>query len=220
MLVNKTLDSVVEEVLLSSSLNPKITAFMLSTLKDYYSGNVISVSDSYPDTVAALYAIDDEKMYSIVSFSYVDEYVFILMPAEHVTPGQHIIKKIIAEVKNSNNFTNVEIGETVRQIQDVRKALTEVFSSSTRTTRRATGTHEKVAVLPSLSEMQVFYECGRKVKYLTYEEALVQLDADNQPYFCSHCKNYHQGRLPSGDPVPQGIMEGRWRTTWRRMYHV
>lgn len=219
MFENRVFDTVIDEVLSEASFSPNLVDLMSSLLKTHYAEQTLMVSDDYPAVVERLYGFDDKKMYSIVSLSFVDVYLFFLLPAVAMS-HRTVVKELIDVIKNEGTLTNRELGEVVGLIHETKKALDEVLSSSTRTTRKATSNQVGEVVLPPMEEMRLFYECGRKVRYPSVEAAELELQQGNDIYLCSHCDEYHQGRTPTGMSVEQKVMEGRWRTIWRREHGV
>ena len=213
-------ETVVDEVLTVSAAKPVMVSALRAALLSYYDEHVLFVTDDYPACVDMLYGFNDKKIYSILSLSFVDEYVFILMRADKVSPRQ-IVSSIINDVKKSNpDLTGPEIQNVVFKALEVKNALIELLVSSTRTSRKAAGDDIKTVVLPDMAVMQAFYECGRKVQYGSTVEAAEHVTGDNEVYVCTHCGLYHQGKSPTGQTVPQNIMEGRYRTAWRRYHGV
>ncbi len=211
-------DTVVDEVLTSSAAEPVMVSMLRAVLLAYYDEQVLLVTDDYPTCVGTLYSFNDNKIYSILSLSFVDEYVFILMRADKVSPRK-IISNIISEVKQSyRNLTGSEIQDIAFKALEVKNVLTEILVSSTRTSRKAIGLKTKVVDLPDMAVMKAYYECGRKVRYSSASEAEEHANVGSEVYGCPHCGLYHQGQPPTGQVVPDNIMEGRYRTAWRR-YH-
>lgn len=219
MLSEKLLSSIIDEALTLSSCSPRITNLMREVFIAHYATHTLYVSDNYPEIINVLYGMNDSKMYSIVSLSFVDEYMFFLLPLEQVSP-RNSIRKIIVEVKKKNNFSNLELGILIKQIHEMKTMLQELFDSSVRTSRKAVGSNDIVSepVLPSMEDMKRFYECERKATYSSTENATLKLSGVNEVYTCLHCGNLHQGQKPTGMTVPKNVMEGRYRTAWRR-YH-
>lgn len=212
----KTVDSLVDEVLSWSNVPPTITSRLRTAISAHYSQSLIMVDDFYPDVVNTLYALNDQGVYSIISLSFVDEYIFMLLPEDKVNL-RNPVRSVLKEWKKENShLSGAEIGEVARQVSTVQSNLNDILRDSTRTTRVATGLHAKEFIMPDVEVMQRFYECGRKHSYATAAEAADHLHLENGIYECSWCHGYHQGHAPTGMTIPREIMEGRWRTAWRR----
>lgn len=216
-----TFVSLIDEILQLSASPPAIVNALRTELIRHYTKATIMVSHSYPEPIAALYSLNDNEMYSLISLSFADDKdVFFLLPAQDIPPHK-VVKAFLAQLKMRNNYTGAETMEVVKNITVITHALHEALTSSTRTTRRAVGNNGKnVAVLPSMIKLKVFYECGRKKRYSSSEEAKNDLDIGNDTYACDHCGGYHQGKQPTGQSIPRHIMEGRYTTAWRRYYHI
>jgi hypothetical protein len=219
MLSQKLLSSIIDESLTLSNCSPYVTGLMREVFISHYATHTLFVSDNYPEIINVLYGMNDQKMYSIVSLSFVDEYMFFLLPLDQVSP-RDAIREIISEVKQHTNFSNLELGKLIKNIHEVKFMLQMVFDSSIRTSRKAVGNNIVVSepVLPPIEEMKRFYECERKTIYSSTEDATQKLSGVNEVYTCPHCGKLHQGQKPTGMAVPQNVMEGRYRTAWRR-YH-
>lgn len=210
------MDSLIDEALSWSSVPPEITSRLRTELSDYYSQVLLMVDDFYPDVVKELYSLNDQKAYSIVSLSFADEYIFMLLPTSKVS-SRVPVNAILKEWKQANTqLPGRMIGEMAERITSVQRSLDEILKNSTRTTRVAAGLHAKEFVMPEIEVMQRFYECGRKHSYPTAAEATEHLHSENGIYECPWCHGYHQGHLPTGMTIPRDVMEGRWRTAWRR----
>ena len=193
---------------------------MRKALQQHFAEHVIMASDNYPDVIHTLYALNDKKRYSIVSFSYVDEYSFFLIEADAVYPAQ-LIKEVSQRVKTEGSYQNSELQALFVNLSKTWVVLRELFADSTRTTRIASDEGDKgEVVLPPMVDMKRFYECERKTRYETIEEATDQLNFENSVYLCVHCGKLHQGKQPTGMSVPAHVMEGRYKTAYRRYHNI
>jgi len=220
MLSSKLLSAAVDEALSLSECTPDIVSSMREILINHLDTHTVMATDHYPDAIDVLYNMNDNKMYSIVSLSFVDEYLYFVILAEDLR-ADALVRNFVNNMKASRTLLSEEIGVFVRSITSGFKVFHEIMGDSTRTTRRAVGTNNiEVAVLPSDEVLKAFYECGRKTAYSSSEAVLQDLNGENQPYLCKHCGLYHQGKEPTGQSIPEHIMQGRHRTAWRRYYNV
>lgn len=221
MLINKSFDGVVDEIFSMSPVTPLVTNKAIIFLKEYYRVNTLMVSDDFPEIKQALYELGDNQLYSIFSLCFEDAYTYHLIPAKKVMPFG-ALSGIINLVKEETELTGPEIGRLYTALKEPILVLSEVLKSSTRTTRRAIGFGVREVSLPNLVELKKFYECGRKAAYVTKEEAETAAigQKENVPYKCPHCGLYHQGRLPTGDKIADGIMFNRYVTAWRRYHKI
>jgi len=216
----RNFDSLVDEVMVLSPFSPKVTSWIAEKVKAHYRASVLFATVDYPLVADTLYSKDDNVMYAIVSVSYVDDYYFYLLPADAVKVNKSVLREITFYVKDHEASTNKEIGEVIGKSNTLLSALGELMVSSTRSRRKAIVGDEPEFVLPSVEVMQAYYECGRKVQFSSEEDALEHLEGENAVYRCKRCNLWHQGRHPTGQKVAQSVMEGRWRTVWRREHGV
>lgn len=215
------LDSVVDEALSLSDLPPYIVAIMSDIIKKHYAESIVTAIDDpgIPEITKFLYGLNDNKLYSIVSFCYQDKYTHFLLPAKNVKlPFK--ATDIIKLAREKYNLQGKEISDFALKLKDVSHTFNDVFSSSTRTTRRAVGNDGKEVELPPVEELERFYKCGRKQRYESRESAAEALSGVNDAYLCPFCDGWHQGKTPTGELIPQHIQEGRWVTAWRRYHGV
>jgi len=215
------LHSVVDEALSLSDLPPYILTILSESIKSFYDENTVTAIDDpgIPEITKFLYELDDNKLYSIVSLCYQDKYTHFLLPAENVKLPFRATD-IIKLAREKYNLQGKEISDFAMKLKKVSHIFNEIFSSSTRTTRRAVGNDGKEVVLPSVDELERFYKCGRKHRYESLESAAEALSGVNDAYLCSFCNGWHQGKTPTGQSIPQHVQEGRWVTAWRRYHGV
>lgn len=217
---SKLLSGVVDEVLLLSPSPPSIVSTLRTELHRHYAQATIMVSDDYPTIIDKLYGINDGEMYSILSLSFEDEYTFFLLPSRDVAPNKPI-NAFLSQLKMRNNYNGEQTMKVVMALHATTKTLNELLTNSTRSSRRSVGNNAKPEPqLPSLAKMKAFYECERKVKYTSVIDAREQLEEGNNVYSCEHCGRLHQGKEPTGQVIPQHIMNGRYSTAWRRYHKV
>jgi len=220
MVLSENLDSVIDEVFALADIPPLIAFKFAENYKEIYRNGIVYVSDSIPDIHRYLYEINDDKLYSVVSFLYVDRYVHFLLPFELIS-GKVKNGSIIKFARETYNLEGKDLGAFVEKLVVPQKALIELLKVSTRSTRRATGyDSNKTIDLPDEKELQRFYECERKHPYESYEETVKDLNLNNHPYMCKHCGHWHQGKQPTGMTVPHNIMLGRWTTAYRRYNNI
>ena len=220
MLSTHTFSSAIEETLQLSMLSPQLTSMLRADLIKHYETSIIMASDDYREALDALYSINDNEMYTVVSFCFEDEYTFFLLPAQDLTPHS-VTKSLIKRLKAENDYTGEETREMVTSLVETAQTLHELLAIQKRSTRRAVGHNGNNEIeLPSMEVMKKFYECGRKARYSSVEEVQNDLGKDNHVYSCVHCGGLHQGRQPTGFAVPQDIREGRYTTAWRRYNHI
>jgi hypothetical protein len=217
---SKLLSDVVDEALLLSPSPPTIVSTLRAELCRHYAQATIMVSDDYPSIIDKLYGINDGVMYSILSLSFEDEYTFFLLPAQDVAPNK-TINAFLTQLKMRNDYNGEETMKVVMALHVTTRTLNELLTNSTRSSRRSVGNNKKAdPKLPSLAKMKAFYECERKVKYTSVADATEQLEEGNNVYLCEHCGQVHQGKEPTGQPIPQYIMNGRYSTAWRRYHKI
>lgn len=217
---SKLLSYVIDETLMLSASPSPIVSALRAELHRHYDKATLMVSDDYPTIIDTLYGFNDNEMYSVLSLSFEDEYTFFLLPTSAVASNKPI-NAFLAQLKMRNDYNGEETMEVVLALHGITRALNEILVNSTRTSRKAVGNNNKpVPKLPSMATMKVFYECGRKAKYVSVNEADVRLGAGNNVYECEHCGLLHQGKEPTGQAIPQYIMNGRYSTAWRRYHKV
>jgi hypothetical protein len=213
------LSAFVDEIISMSSLPPRITEFYRNKVVQHLDDNVLSQSNNYPLIASELYGFNDEIMYSIVSLSFVNDYMFFLIRKDDLVMKKPTIETINF-IKNNYDYAGVDLGNIIKDVHAVKDELQNIIESSKRTTRKATGSNVKEVELPDMSVMKEYYECGRKVSYDSLDLTEGKLSGANEVYVCEHCGKYHQGKKPTGMNVPKDIMEGRYRTAWRRYHKV
>lgn len=133
-------------------------------------------------------------------------------------PYRQALKPVINKMQedNVNNRSNITplVISLLKYCDDWRQAL-ESYVIAGR--KWVADINEDEIPIPSLHEMRVFYECGRKHVYLSEQEAENHLEGPNHVYSCSWCGNWHQGR-PAKNPPTHNIQMSRWLSVWKRYY--
>ena len=127
-----------------------------------------------------------------------------------------VFADLISFIKDEGEYQRENLGAIIIEVKKVVYAIHEILHSCMRTTRKAVGSGVKEIVFPSNDELQRFYECERKVRYISLETVEKDLQVNKESYKCKHCGFFHQGSHPTGQVIPDEIMVGRWKTTWRR----
>lgn len=212
----------VEELFLNSNLTPKLNFLLLQGIDDYFKQQTIEISDNLPYLVKQLYSIADDELYTIISWCNHDGYQAVLLhPLSQFI--RESAKETIRFVKESDEYRNKSLEKAIRGVNALMKIVLEVLKDSTRTTRKAIGYVPAPEVeYPDFATLKRFYECDRKVRYDTYEEAESNLAEQNDAYACPHCFRYHQGRatLRNAPAIPEEITRGRYQTVWRRHHKI
>lgn len=211
----------VEELFLSSELSPTITNDLLDTVDQYFKDKTVEIGDHLPSVINNLYAIEDHKLYSIISICYRDRYEAVLIPSL-VHFILHVQKGVLNRVKLSEQYQGVELGKVVSNVNKLLRLIYETLGSSMVTTRRAVGVDEKAPVVfPDVETLKVFYECKRKVKYASKVEAEQAMVSRYEAYRCLHCSHYHVGQ-PSvtGVTLPESVRLARYKRVWRRYHKI
>lgn len=218
----KRISVLVDEAVITADLPPSVVSIFRAAFVEHFDTTTIMVSRDYKALAAKLYSMRDEVQYAIFGLSYPDcEYMYFLIRAEDLK-AQSVLRKVVAGFKASLSFQKSEdIGEFVYRVSTAHKTLQELLDDCVRSKRTShADATDKEADLPSMEELQIFYECGRKHKYVSLDEAETSLESGNQVYQCHWCKSWHQGHPPTGMDIPQHIKEGRWMTTYRRKMGV
>jgi hypothetical protein len=210
------MSSLVDEVLCAANLPPRYVSFLRNGLRDHYEQFVLDINDDYPYLAHKLYEFNDNEMYSIVSLSFVNKPYVMFLIARGEISGQKVFRSLVTFIKDEHIYERENLGAILSKVSEISKIFQEMIASCTRTSRKAVGVGVKDVELPSREELQRFYECERKVRYLSLTELENALQVDKQGYLCHHCGTYHQGSSPTGEIIPAHIMYGRWVTTWRR----
>lgn len=206
---------------MSSHLTPEVNFMLLKGIDDYFKSQTIEITDNLPRLVKKLYAIGDGKLYTIIGVCYQDQYEAVL-----TTPLLNFIRSSSQEAisflkESSERGESLEIA--IRDVNDFMKVVLEVLRNSTLSSRKAIGDSAvKEVEYPDYGTLKAFYECGRKVKYHSYEEAESNLERVNSIYLCSSCSHYHQGRAVARNapPLPEDIKLSRYKTVWRRYHKI
>lgn len=207
---------------MDSNLTPKVNFLLLEGIDKYFKERTIEVSDNLPHLVKKLYAIGDGNLYTIISICNHDGYQAVLLPplTQFI---RHSAKEAINFLKESREYNNESLGKPIREINTLMKVALEILRDSTRSSRKAIGDIPAGEVeYPDYETLKSFYECGRKVKYDSLEEAESKLAESNNVYLCDRCSHYHQGRpiAHKAPVVPEEIKLGRYKTVWRRYHKI
>lgn len=209
----------VQELFIDSELTPEVTGMLLDELNGYFTSKTLLHSNDIPTVIRHLYSIGDHERYSIISVCGFHGYEAVLIPSlqPFLKSTSH---KTISFLKESGKYEREVLHAEILKVNQLLKAVLELLRNSTRTTRRAIG-HNELAEefeFPDNETLKVFYECGRKISYDSIETVLNELNDETNAYLCKHCGRYHQGRfsVPGATPVPEGVMQGRYKTAWRR----
>jgi hypothetical protein len=211
----------VQEIFTESDLAPEVTRLLLDELNSYFVRHTITYSENLPAIVETLYAIADQKMYTIVSVCDFHGYKAVLLP-----PLQHLIKdsskETITRLKMSGKYEGVSLHAEIMKVNTLLKHVLELLRSSTRSTRKAIGLEGKEVEFPDDETLKIFYECGRKVSYDSKEHAESNVTSENALYRCRHCNKFHQGRKKAvtAPPVDYEVKLGRYKTAWRRYHKI
>ena len=207
----------------SADIDNDVRNCLLTTLNDYFEKNTIVRTDSFSEAADILYARNDNELYDVLSIWNIDHYDFFVAQSSQDfviavgTPPMHFLKSL-------HRYERQELHTNMQNIGQLVKAMKKLLKSEyIYTTRRATGTKSPEFEFPPLEKLKFFYECERKIKYMTSEEGLERLESGNHVYLCSTCKHYHQGR-PRQDttvkePEPEEMLR-RYQRIWRQYHNV
>ena len=216
------LEEIISQTFTMSTLNPKQVGFITQFLTNFYVKNTVFISTDYVELAHKLYEFKDNQMYSIVAVS-TPEYEYLMFLVKGETKKTSLISRGLLNVlKEESTLVGEQMGAFVTQFHADFEMWKELIQNSTRSTRLSVSeTNVDDFVSPSKEDLQLFYECGRKTKFVTIEEANDRATSSGKNvYKCSHCGYYHVGSEPSGMNIPSHVMEGRWRTAYRRKNRI
>ena len=206
---------------MDSELTPDATGILLKDINDLFVGKTIVRSDNLPSVIRKLYAIDDNEMYSIISVCSSVSYEAILTPQFAPYMFKTARTNTIELLKSSGKYAGKDLHDEILKVGNLLNSVFGLLKHSTRTSRRAIGNglpSTREFEFPDYEILKAFYECGRKVSYESVIEGEANLEYNNSIYLCTHCNRYHQGqpRVSTAPQVPEEVVLGRYRTTWRR----
>lgn len=207
----------------SADLDDDVRNCLLTTLNNYFEKNTIFRNESYSEAADTLYARNDNELYDVLSIWKADHYDFFVAHSSQNfvidvgTPPMHLLKSL-------HRYERQELHIKLQNIGNLVKALKKLLKSEyIYTTRRATGSNEVQEVeYPPFEQLKFFYECSRKIKYISFEEGSERLESGNHVYLCPTCNHYHQGRPRQATTVQEPELEEmlrRYQRIWRQ-YHL
>lgn len=212
----------VQEIFLNSHLSPNINFLLIEGIDEYFKRSTLDISDNLPRLIKKLYSIGDNKIYTVISICSQNQYKAVLIsPLTHFI--NHSAKNAITFLRQSGAFNGNTLQTAIKDVNDLMKIALEVLRDSILSSRKAVGDKPIEDVdYPDYETLKSFYECGRKMKYSSYEEAESNLDAVNSVYLCPICSYYHQGRAPSVKslPISEDIKLSRYKKIWRRYHKI
>lgn len=212
----------IQDIFLASHLSPDLNFLLIEGIDDYFKNSTLAISDDLPRLVKKLYSIDDNKIYTIISVCSQDQYQAVLL-TPLLSFINHSSKNAITFLKQSGELSGHALADAIKDVNDLMKIALELLRDSTLSSRRAIGDKPVEDIeYPDYETLKSFYECGRKVKYSSYEEAESNLDAVNSVYLCPLCSQYHQGQSTArkSPPIPEDIKLIRYKKIWRRYHKI
>lgn len=220
--VDYKLSDAVDEFLTASPLPAYLNGELVRLLEEQWDSNVQLVTDSDDEMREHIYGNPEKILYAVTALSYQDEpYMYMVIPWFSFEVRQVFNKLIRFYIDGGRYSSQVEMGEMIKTISKVKSNLNVLVSEGILRSKRVNKNSDENPTfnLPSDEELQVFYECGRKVKYGSEQEAEEHLSENEhklKPYLCVRCEKWHNGKPPTGEIIPKEVMVGRWRTTWKR----
>jgi hypothetical protein len=219
------LDSTIDEILLTSSLPSKFVSFLREAFTEQNINSPVVASADFKDTKNKLYELNDGQKYSIIAID-VNNFSYVIIPDYQFSIHRNMLQQVFSSVifrMRESGISGHDLDPYVVELHRIKAQLKNVFTELTMSSRIAV-LSQKVDnehfTFPDNTVLKVYYECGRKTKYATMDEAQRDLLSVNTIYSCKHCNNYHQGHEPSQQVIPQHVMEERWKVSWRRYQHI
>lgn len=197
--------------------------YLVESLGRYIVENSMYRSSSYRGTLDFVYGLNDNEIYSVLSAPHDGHYDFFVVHSDYFHPRSSSYKHFNDIRMKCANFLkglNRYEGQALSlQFKLLSSSLNEIHDSFVYTSRRAVGLREVPEVVyPSVEKLKLFYECKRKVRYSSCEEALKSCFDYNEVYHCNHGDHFHQGRPPQVAPEdadPEKVIK-RYQLTWNR----
>jgi hypothetical protein len=210
----------ISDIFNNSPLSPKMNSWLIKELTEHYKNTVLLITISDDEMRELVYSsVGENKKYAVLGFSYPEKgYVYIVLEDKDLRP-KHIFKELLNKYKNEGDYSSLEeMGRFItEELNKFTLSILQLLEDSVRSRRQRSGTGEDEYDFPAENILQEFYECGRKVFYLSEKEALQHTNhSDDNAYKCSWGDHYHIGRSPIFEEIPHDIKVGRWRTAWRR----
>lgn len=218
------IQEIIDECLLDAQLPLSDVQRVRHLLTEQYVKGVLFCSTDYKETADFLYGQNDDEFYYIVSFCVQEEYIFLVYKQTSYD-SRKWYTFILDELKSQNVEGRI-IGERFVLLKNLGSLVHGVFSDCVRSKRKAVGLeHEDTFIYPPDNVLKEYYECGRKRKFTSSEEAWNSKDSfgseDVSVYVCPWCQSFHIGRgKVKGLTVPEEIMIGRYKTAWRRYQKI
>jgi hypothetical protein len=194
---------------------------LLESLREYFEDIVLFETSSHHEAFQFLYSQNDNKTYDILSIPNGDHYDMFVTPSNDKfhevvrCPAVGFLKDSGRYEREQLHFQLSNLGKNVLLLKRILKR------DYTFTTRVATGDFPDSLEYPSVGIMKLFYECERKVKYASPDEAMNALDTRCHVYSCKHCGYYHQGRPRQENTTrtpDEAEMLRRYKRVWNT-YH-
>jgi hypothetical protein len=219
------LDSTIDEIFLSSTLPSKFISFIREAFTERHINSAVIASTDLKDAKNKLYELNNGQKYSILAVD-VQTFSYLVIPdyqfSIHRNMLQQLFSDVILRIKESG-ISGHDLDPHVVELHRVKAELKNVFNELTMSSRIAVlsqNVDNEHFIFPDNTVLKEYYECGRKTKYATMDDAQKDLLSVNTIYSCSHCNHYHQGHEPSYQVIPQQVMEERWKVSWRRYQRV
>lgn len=203
-----------------SPLSVEITKYFSTQVTNHFNETTLLITTDDNVMRELIYDVNKAPEKYVIAGVLVNDSDYILQVFLHKNYSvQTPVKETVEWVKETFELTGPELGDIVQKIHFMKKKLEESLSYSHRSTRTRDVNNKviDVSTAPALSVMKEFYECGRKHKYVDSAEASSNLQSGtDQVYLCSYCQLFHVGQAKAVTPIPDYIMEVRWRTAWFR----
>ena len=202
------------DVLTSSPLPPFLTEKFVEVLSTQLDDYVELVTDKDEEMREYIYGTHSGLKYAVVTASYIDDpYVYFIIKDENYSLS-HPVKELVNWYKSSGMYVSVQdMGDMIHRIHLFKQELKELFENAVRSRRSSGEDSDFNMVYPDVETLQRFYECGRKQRY-DYPPEFPEVG--KEVYLCPHCNRYHMGQPKTGEPIPESILLGRYKTAWSR----
>ena len=217
------------DIFQESPLPPDEQFVFENLLTEFFEENVILVSDKYHDLTEEIYQDKNVgKIFRIAAISFEKpDYLLFLLDEKIVDFKAVFVKTMgIHKAKFSREELSLEMKDFAPKWAEYSSMFRNLLNSSLRSVRKVKENRNSVKsddfLFPDLKTMEIFYKCGRKIRFENKEKAEnSQIESGAKSvYECSFCLGWHSGNPPTGQEIPQEIMEGRYKTIWRRMQGI
>lgn len=159
--------------------------------------------------------IYENKIKEAHSIYKISENSFIVIPEKiKLLLNTQTGKELAESLKLTPWLISEEVSKVGASVRLFKEKLDKRFLSS----RKYSNEPKPAPNYPSEQVLQKFYECERKVAYLSHAEAFEKCETNHVVYECSYKNHWHQGTPKSDNwqDKPYNVQLAQWQTIWRR----